>query len=133
MNVQARAMSVFVCDDQPDLRAALRAVIDSLEGFEFAGEAGSGAGLVDRLVAAPVDMIVLDVRMPQGGPSLAAELRSRFPTLGIVVFSARDDPLTEATMRGAGADEYVVKTGRLGPLRDALRRCAQHVEARPGA
>lgn len=127
MNAPTRPMRVFVCDDEPDLRAALHAVLDSLAGFEFAGEAGAGGGLANRLAAESADLVVLDVRMPQGGPALAAELRGRFPSLGIVVFSAQDDPATEAAMRGAGADEFVTKTGRLGPLRDALRRCADHV------
>lgn len=133
MNVTTRPVTVFVCDDQADLRAALKVVIDSLPGFEYAGEADSGLGLVPRLIADPVDLIVLDVRMPQGGPELAADLRETFPDLGIVVFSARSDQATERSMRAAGVDEYVVKTGRLGPLREALRRCAVHFEERPPA
>ena len=113
---------VFLCDDQLDVRGALRDVIANLPGFTVTGEAATGAGCLEALQADPADLIVLDVNLPGGGPALAAALRQQHPTITMVVFTAHCHAQVEEAMRQAGADEYIVKTGRLAPLRSALLR-----------
>ena len=115
---------VFVCDDQPDLRRALSEVIQSLPGFEQVGEAGDGERCITGLRSTRPDILILDVNMPQGGAELAGIAKAEVPDLKIVVFSAMRDESTREAMYGAGVDDYVVKTGRLRPLRDALHRVA---------
>lgn len=117
-----KAMRVFLCDDQGEIRDALRAVIGSLPGFTVMGEAASGPECLQALEAEPTDLVVLDVSLPGGGPPLAAALREHHPTTIIVVFSGHSEPEVEEAMREAGAHDYVVKTGRLAPLRSALLR-----------
>lgn len=115
---------VLVCDDQADIRRALRDVIGSLPGFDVTAEAATGPDCCGSLGADPVDLVVLDVNLPGGGPELAARIRAAHPDTAIVVFSAHGEPHVRRAMLDAGADEYVVKTGRLAPLREALLRRA---------
>jgi two-component system nitrate/nitrite response regulator NarL len=115
---------VFICDDQPQLRQAVSEFLADLDGFESVGEAGDGDGCVIGLRATQPDLLILDVSMPQGGPALAAKAKKIVPHIKIVVFSAYENRNVEDEMRLAGADHYVVKTGRLRPLRDALYMAA---------
>jgi len=115
-----KAVRVFLCDDQDDIRSALSQVIGALPGFVVTGQAATGSACLEALQHEPADLIVLDVSLPWGGPALAAALRDQHPHLTIVVFSAHSEPHIRQAMLDAGADEYVVKTGRLAPLRSAL-------------
>lgn len=116
----ATAVRVLLCDDQADIRAALRDAIGNLPGFRVSAEAATGEACLDVLRAEQADLTVLDVSMPGGGAELAAALRRDYPTMTIVVFSADSAPHTQQAMHHAGVDEYIVKTGRLAPLRAAL-------------
>ena len=49
------------------------------------------------------------------------------PQMHILVFSGRQDPAITRAMLNAGADQYVLKTGRLKPFFDALDIAAQHL------
>jgi DNA-binding NarL/FixJ family response regulator len=113
---------VFLCDDHQEVRDALRYAIASIPGFTVSGEAGTGDDCLRELRAHPADLVVLDVNLPGGGPGLASALRQEHPTTRIVVFSALEDPQVQHVMRQAGVHAYVVKTGRLAPLRAALLR-----------
>ena len=64
----------------------------------------------------------MDFSMPGGGPLLVKAARELHPELHIIVFSGRQDARTRDAMLDAGANQYVVKTGRLRPLIEALDR-----------
>ena len=124
MTTLLRQCRVFICDDQLELRQALSEVIANLHGFRKVGEAANGDHCLVRLPAAGPDLLILDVNLPRGGPDLARAAKEILPCLKILVYTALQDARTEAEMRAAGADDYLVKTGRLSPLRDALYRVA---------
>src|SRR5262249_39375383 len=58
----SRACRVLIVDDEPNVRLVCRAALEA-DGYEVA-EAGDGEEAVDRLRGAPVDLILLDLRMP---------------------------------------------------------------------
>ena len=68
------------------------------------------------------DVLILDVSMPGGGPHVARAAKELNPGTHILVFSGRQDARVQEAMLAAGADQYVVKTGRLRPLLQALDR-----------
>lgn len=123
----ASTCRVFVCDDQVDIREALSEIIERLPGFEKVGEAADGDGLLAGLRSTNADVIILDVSMPRGGPQIAREVKDMKPEVKIVVFTAHRDERTKAEMLAAGADDFVVKTGRLQPLRQALDRIVREI------
>jgi CheY-like chemotaxis protein len=62
----------------------------------------------------------MDVSLPGGGVELVRSARAASPDLQIVMFSGHDEAAVQADMLAAGADSYVIKTGRLKPLIEAL-------------
>lgn len=119
---------VFVCDDQFEMRQALSAVITAMPGFAVVGVGEDGDECLARLRAAEIDVLVVDVSMPGGGAELVAAVRAEHPDLVIVSFSAHSEPEVREAMLAAGADVFVLKTGRLAPLREALLQHSPVVE-----
>ncbi len=131
-NIPATAdrCTVLICDDRNELRAAIIKVLDNVPKFQIIGEAEDGPGCVAMVRTARPDVLILDIGMPGGGPHVARAARALRPAMHILVFSGiRDDKVREEMLL-AGADEYLVKTGRLRPLLDAMDRAFDR--QRPG-
>jgi two-component system, NarL family, invasion response regulator UvrY len=112
--------SVLVVDDQAPFRAAARAVVRRLEGFEFAGEAAGGAeaiDLVDRLRPA---LVLMDINMPEmSGIEAARRIVSAHPEVVVILCSSYDAADLPPGATASGAIAYVNKE-RL--TADTLRR-----------
>lgn len=114
--------TVLVCDDRPELRAAIGQVLAEVPRFSVVGDATDADSCLDHVRQFRPDVLILDVSMPGGGPHVARLARGIHPTMHIVVFSGRQESRVQKEMLSAGADQYVVKTGRLRPLLEALDR-----------
>ena len=113
---------VFVVDDSAFVRRALARILDAQPGFQVVGEASDGVSCLQRVMQFHPDGLIMDFSMPGGGPLLVKAARELHPKLHIIVFSGRPDDRTRDAMLDAGANQYVVKTGRLRPLIEALDR-----------
>ncbi len=121
---------VLVVDDEPALRALL---VDFLgrRGLEVT-EAADGAGMWDCLAAGPVDLIVLDVTMPeQSGLDLLLELRARGDDVPVVMLTGLDGLGDRLTGLGRGADDYVTKPFEPRELLARIRAVLRRAPARP--
>ena len=58
-------IQVLITDDNDEIRAALRAYLESQEDMEIAGEAANGAEALRLLSEKRVDVMLLDIIMPQ--------------------------------------------------------------------
>jgi DNA-binding NarL/FixJ family response regulator len=73
-------IKVLLVDDHEVVRAGLRAMIDAQPDMTTVGEAGTGEEGVRRVGYDSPDVVVLDVRLPDGsGVEACREIRSRFP------------------------------------------------------
>jgi DNA-binding NarL/FixJ family response regulator len=123
-----RVIQVAVADDDAAFRGALVDVLEADPRFAVAVAVSTGMGIGPVVVEAGADLVVLDVRMPEGGPVAASAIReavsgsARRPV--IVALSAGSATHTVVSMLRAGAVGYLVK-GRIGSaLPDLLARCA---------
>lgn len=114
--------TVLVCDDRVELREAIGQVLADVPRFSVIGEATDAQTCLDRVRRLRPDVLLLDVSMPGGGPEVARCAKEIHPEMHIVVFSGRQDARVQKQMLVAGADQFVVKTGRLRPLLEALDR-----------
>jgi DNA-binding response OmpR family regulator len=119
-------MHILVVDDEPEVRALLRAGLEP-EGFTV-GEAGDGAGLLKALEGAHVDLITLDVRLGgEDGFNLAREIRAK-NNVPIVMISGKGDMIDRVVGLELGADDYIAKPFQmrevLARIRAVLRRYA---------
>lgn len=98
----------------------------SVEGdIEVVGEAGTAADALVRIPATRPDVVVLDVRLPDGsGVEVCREIRSRDDSVKCLMLTsfADDEALFDAIM--AGASGYALKAIRGAELLDAVRGVA---------
>lgn len=116
--------TVLICDDRKELREAIGDLLAQLPAFTVVGYAVDGSTCLEGVRVRQPDILILDVNMPGGGPGVALAAKHIRPGLHIVVFSGQSDDIVRHGMLAAGADQFVLKTGRLSPLIQALRRAA---------
>ena len=63
--VGGSAIRVLLADDQALLRAGFRVLIESADDLEVVGEAVTGLEALDRVRAGGVDVVLMDIRMPE--------------------------------------------------------------------
>jgi len=118
-------IKVLVADDDETMRRAMVDVLAVYGGFEVVGEVASGERLAELASDAGADLVVLDVRMPEGGPAACRGLRTVAPAPVVVAVSASNDVTTVTEMLRAGATGFLSK-GSLGTtFADDLARCAR--------
>ena len=123
---------LLVVDDSPTIRRMVKAALAPL-GLQ-AVEAGSGLEAIEQLAVTPVNVMVLDLNMPDmHGLEVLGFVRAnqKFHNIPIVVLTTRDDGTTrEAAMR-AGATRYLTKPFQpqalLDEVRQVLEATAQNV------
>ena len=124
----------MLVDDHEVVREGLRALLDAEDGIEVVGEAGTVADAVRRVGYESPDVVVLDVRLPDGsGIEACREIRARWPEVRVLMLTsfADDEALFSSIM--AGASGYVLKQIKGSDLISSVRRVGQgRVAARPG-
>lgn len=103
-------LSVLVADDQPEVRSAMRLVVEQLVGYRIAGEVADCDELLAATQALSPDIVLLDWELPSGvagGEAPLAALRASAPDVRVVAMSARHG--ARARARAAGADAFVSK------------------------
>ncbi|GAA4580160.1 response regulator transcription factor [Planotetraspora phitsanulokensis] len=116
---------VFLVDDHEVVRRGVAALLESEEDIEVAGEAATAESAMARIPALRPDVVVLDVRLPDGsGVDVCREVRSKVPDLACLILTsfADDDALFNAVM--AGASGYVLKQIHGSDLVGAVRTVA---------
>ena len=121
-----RTGRVMVVEDEPMTRRAIVLAL-AQEGFEVE-EAEDAAGCLAALRKRSVDLVVLDLGLPDlDGVALAANLRKQ-GDMGLVVVTRRSTPEARIEALDVGADDYLVKPVHFGELaariRSVLRRRA---------
>ncbi|MBW3615598.1 MAG: response regulator transcription factor [Actinobacteria bacterium] len=115
---------VLLADDHPVYRLGLRALLDTVEGVQVVGEAGTGAEAVAAAGDLGPDVVVMDLHMPDlDGIEATKRIVRSHPKIAVLIltYSDEDDSVLEA-MR-AGARGYVVKEAG----KDAIVRAVQDV------
>ena len=116
---------ILIVDDHEVVREGLRALLARREGFEVVGQAGTVEQAIAEAARTEPDVIVMDVRLPDGsGIEACREIREVRPeTKVIMLTSYADDDAVFASIL-AGAAGYVLKQIRGTDLVGAVRTVA---------
>lgn len=117
---------VLVVEDDPVAADAHRTYVERVPGFTVVGVAHSGAEAQRALERFPVDLLLLDLYLPDGhGLQLARSLRAAGHRADVIaVTSARDLAVVREGV-SLGVVQYVLKPFTFATLRDRLVRYAQ--------
>ena len=119
------AVRVFLVDDHEVVRRGVAEVLEDDPGITVAGEAGSVAEALARVPAVRPDVVLIDMRLPDGsGADLCRELRDRVDGVRcLILTSYSEQEALEAAVR-AGAAGFLLKQVRGPALVSAVRTVA---------
>ena len=120
-------LNVLHVEDEPANRALVRAILDRAGQERWARvdlrEATTIAEARSILASEPTDVVLLDVRLPDGnGLDLVDEIRTRAPQAKVVVVSASVLPADRASALETGADAFLAKPFGAADLEQTLGR-----------
>lgn len=129
------SLRVLLIEDERELRATLREAL-AVEGYEVL----AAASLADAHVltaqaersGAPVDLVLLDLGLPDGDGATFLDALRRSRTTPLIVISAREADGQKVGLLDAGADDYLVKPFSLSELLARMRVALRHRGLRPG-
>lgn len=130
--MSSETIRVFIVDDHPMLRKGLAAMIDAEPDLEHVGEAGDGNEALRLAPATRPDVVLMDLVMPQmDGIAATEQLRSRLPTVQIVILTNLLNPAEVQRAVQAGASGYLLKSAGARELAATIRsvHCGQKVLA----
>ncbi len=109
--MQTTEISVFIVDDNPSHSAGIKQLLELQSDYQVAGIATNGDDALKRLKDSKVDVVLMDMNMPEvDGVSAIQQLSSLNPNLKILALTGYDDPdLIYRAMKN-GAKGYILKT-----------------------
>jgi two-component system chemotaxis response regulator CheY len=102
---------ILIADDSATIRKMVRASLQTLDRAEFL-EAGSGLEAIEQLALATVQLIVLDLNMPDmHGIDVLKFLRGhqQYRELPVIILTTRGDDASREIAVAAGATTYMTK------------------------
>lgn len=119
----ARSIRVFLVDDHPLVRHALRDAFRHEHGMEVCGEADDRDAALKGIADAKPDLAIVDLRLrTSDGLDLIRDLRNRHPKVLSLVLSMQDESITAERAVRAGARGYVSKQEPPRKIMEAVRK-----------
>ncbi|NLG70575.1 MAG: response regulator transcription factor [Chloroflexi bacterium] len=106
----AETIRGLIVDDHPVVRGGLRGVFAGDPDFEVVGEAANGREALEQIRRQPVDVVLMDLRMPEmGGVEAIQQVRSLSPETQVLVLTTYDSDRDVIPAIEAGASGYLLK------------------------
>lgn len=110
------SVRLLIADDHEVIRTGLITLLQG-SGIEVVGQAATGKETVKLAEQLKPDVVLLDIRMPDGdGLSTLEKLRQKVPSTKVVMLSTYDNPTYGARAVALGAADFVLK----GATREAI-------------
>lgn len=106
-------VKIMIADDQQLIRESLKIILDSDPDFEVVKVVGSGQEVLDSLKTESVDIILMDVRMPNmSGVDCTRIVKKEYPNIKVIILTTFDD------------DEYIYDALKYGASGYLLKGCS---------
>jgi DNA-binding NarL/FixJ family response regulator len=115
---------LLIADDHEVVRSGLKTLLANTE-IKIVAEVGTGSAAVKFALENEVDVVLLDIRMPDGdGLTALGRIKLDKPDLPILILSTFDNPTYVARAVALGASGYVLKGCSRDELLAAVRNAA---------
>lgn len=113
---------VFLIDDHPAIRDAVRASIEATAGMSVCGEASTSEEAFRQIEERAPDVALIDISLSDAhGLDLVQNVRSHYPDVESVVFSKYDERVYAERAIRAGASGYLMKSEPTDCIVEAVR------------
>ena len=115
---------LMICDDHEVIRTGLASLLAGTE-IEIVAEAANGKDALKLAAKDKPDIILLDIRMPDGdGLATLEKLRQKSPECKVIMLSTYDNPTYIARAVALGASDYVLKGSTRDDIIATIKACA---------
>jgi DNA-binding NarL/FixJ family response regulator len=120
-----KPIKILVADDHAVVRRGLRHILALSPDIVIAAEAVNGKEVLERLRTTAVDVLLMDVSMPDtDAVDLVTRVRAERPPIAVLVHSMHAEGSVASRMLRAGASGYITKDSEPEQLVAALRKVA---------
>jgi DNA-binding NarL/FixJ family response regulator len=121
---QQSKIRLLLADDHEVLRYGVKALLTGTE-IKVVAEVATGPAAVKYALEHEVDVVLMDVRMPDGdGLTALGRIKLDKPDLAILMFSGYDNPIYASRAVALGASGYLLKGCTRDELANAIRKAA---------
>lgn len=122
---QTDAIRILIVDDHAVVRIGLRTVLANATGFRVVGEAGTVVDSISLALQSRPDVVLMDVRLPDGsGVEACRRIKADNPEVRVVMLTSYQDEEAIVGSVMAGASGYLLKQADAERLIQAIRDAA---------
>jgi DNA-binding NarL/FixJ family response regulator len=118
---------VFVVDDHPIVRQGLAQMVDREADLMVCGEAEDASTVLQAIVVVKPDILIVDISLNgPDGLELLKNIRTRYPSLPVLILSMHDESIYAERALRAGANGYIMKHEAAEKVLGAVRQILNH-------
>jgi DNA-binding NarL/FixJ family response regulator len=114
---------IVLAEDHILVREGIKKIIEDFADLQVVGEVGDGFQVLDLLQRSPINMVILDISMPNlSGIETTREIKKNFPAVKVLILTMhkKKEYLKDALI--AGADGYLLKEDAAKELLSAIKK-----------
>ncbi len=116
------AISVYIVDDHELVRLGLCSVFDGVKDIEVKGSFGLAKECLEALAHEQPDVIILDIKLPDGdGSDLARQIKKKYPQTRVIMLTGLHSSTDIFSSLESGVDGYLYKESPTEELLRAVR------------
>src|SRR4030042_121522 len=114
---------IVLAEDHILVREGIKKIIEDFADLQVVGEVGDGFQILDLLQRTPVNMVILDISMPNlSGIEATREIKKNFPAVKVLILTMHKKKEYLKDALTAGADGYLLKEDAAKELLSAIKK-----------
>jgi YesN/AraC family two-component response regulator len=114
--------SILICDDEEGIRESLKLILEKDHDLAFAE---SGDDAIQKIKAKPIDIVILDVKMPKkDGLATLKEIRKINPSLKVIIATGYKSADIAQEALQLGASDYIIKPFNRDVIKKTVEKLA---------
>jgi DNA-binding NarL/FixJ family response regulator len=114
-------IKVLLADDHKIVRDGIKLMLEPQAGIDVVAEAENGRQVLKKIEDHVVDLVVMDINMPEmDGITATKAIKEKYPDIKVLALTMSNDDLHIRQMIQAGASGYIMKSAGRNELKDAI-------------
>jgi DNA-binding NarL/FixJ family response regulator len=115
-------IKILLADDHKIIRDGIKSMLDNNGDIDIVAEADTGKGALELCHSMPIDLIIMDINMPElNGIELTKILKEEFPNVQVLALTMMNQDEHIRRMIEAGASGYILKSSGSEELEEAIK------------
>lgn len=114
-------IKILIADSHPIILKGLELQLSASPNIKIEGRVNDGEAVIDFVKKVPVDIILMEIDLPKlNGLTVLQILKSKFPSIKTIIFSAQPEEVYAINVIKAGAAGYISKAVNLITINEAI-------------